>query len=768
MSLLPFVIAAQFYSSASLEPIPFTEVTISDRFWAPRQERNRTVSIPHVLEQLELTPRVQNMINAAAGEGEFKGLIFDDSDVYKALESASMALANHPDPALKTKVDRLIGIIARLQRPDGYINSYYEINAPDRIFTNLRDNHELYCMGHLIEAGVAHKLATGEDTLLNVARKSADLICRTFGDKPGQRMGYPGHPELELALYKLYKLTGDQKYLETTRFFLESRGSKFFATEHNTPLDRFDGTYWTDDAPLKEQTEIKGHAVRAAYLYSAVADVAREGGSDWHAVLDRVWSNMTYKRLFITGGIGPSGSNEGFTVDYDLPNQSAYQETCASIAVIMWNHRLGLLRADKKYWDVLERSLYNGFLAGINLKGDRFFYVNPLASAGNHHRVPWFACACCPPNVTRTLASLGQYAYAKSDHELYVNLFIGGKVETEVGGRKVAVEVETDYPYDGKVTIRPLTEGSLTIKVRIPEWAKDTHFTAGQIENGYLTVAKNWRRGDDLDIEFPMPVERVLAHPAVTNNAGRAAIQRGPLVYCLEQADNAAPVNEVMVPVGAPWNLERDAELGVVTLTADGYRLSTPTWRRRLYQPAGVGEKVAVTAIPYYAWDNREAGRMEVWIPYAPPTPVAGGPETEANVSLSFTSNICDPNAIRDQKPITSSRVHPGQLTHFWPHKGTEEWVQYTWTEPLTVTGCKVYWFDDTGYGECRPPVSWRLEYLMNGAWRPVEGVTYGVALDQWNEVKFPAVQTTALRLAMKLQPEWSVGIHEWQVTATD
>ena len=744
---------------ARLQPVHFTEVKITDKFWAPRQETNRKVSIPHVIDQLYQTPRMQNLIRAGNGEkGDFKGLVFDDSDVYKVLESAAYALDEKPDPVLEKKVDDIIAILAKAQMPDGYLNSYYQLMAPDKRFTNLADNHEMYCAGHMFEAAVAHYRATGKKSLLNVATKFADLLVRTFGEGPGKRMGYCGHPEIELALFKLADATGNKDYFKLSQFFINNRGTRFFADERKTPKDRFDGVYWLDDMPIREHREIKGHAVRAAYLFAGVADLANATGDPTLVkALDRVWKNTVYKRVFVTGGIGPSASNEGFTTDYDLPTFSAYQETCASLAMMFWNHRMGLLHGEGKYWDEVERSLYNGGLAGINLKGDKFFYVNPLASHGGHHRTPWFACACCPPNVTRTLASLGSYAYAKSDDALYVNLFIAGEVETQIGKEKVKVKVETNYPWDGKIVIRP-SEGNYTIKVRNPNWTEG--------ESDYKTFAGPWKSGSKIELELKMPIKRLIANPGAKEVAGRAVIQRGPLIYALEQIDHKDNVLDMVLPTDAPLKPEFDKNLlgGVTVLKGNAQIAPEFDWRNQLYTQPPTRE-VPIKAIPYYAWDNREPGQMVVWLPYAPLPPTPGGLEKLATVKLSNVTNLARGNAIKDGKEIAGSNKHPGDLCHFWPRKGTDEYVEYTWTKPQTIKGTKLYWFDDTGFGECRPPAKWEIQYLDGETWKSVPTKdAYAITLDKWIEINFPPVKTTSLRLVMKLQPNWSVGIHEWQV----
>jgi len=761
-----------------LRAVPWTQVRLRDAFWAPRQETNRRVSLPHSLDMLEKAGNLHNFELAAAGAREgYSGPVFMDSDLYKTLEAAAYSLATHPDPLLEARIDAIIAQIAAAQWPDGYLNTYYQVNEPDRRWTNLRDNHELYCAGHLFEAAVAHYQATGKRTLLEVATKFADHIAALFGDGPGQRMGYPGHPEIELALIKLWRVTGERRYFELARFFIENRGRHFFAEEHHTPLDRYDGTYWQDDVPIREHRTIKGHAVRAAYLLAGVVDVAAEtGDAGLLAMVDRVWRNTTQKRTYVTGGIGPSAHNEGFTVDYDLPNRTAYQETCASVAMVLWNHRLALLYGDAKYVDVLERALYNGVLAGVSLDGKRFFYVNPLSSAGNHHRSEWFGCACCPPNVARMLASLGGYAYALSDEALWVNLYLQSETEVTVGGHRVRLEVTTDYPWDGAVKM--VLQGSLParfgLRLRVPGWCSGAGVQVNgkavarpKVERGYLVLERTWRPDDVVDLNLPMPVQRIEAHPRVKEDGGRLAIQRGPLVYCLEACDQTVPLSRLALPPAAPLRAVKRPKLlgGVVVLKGTGEAASEEDWTGKLYRPYAAPQRVPVTAIPYYAWDNREAGPMEVWLPMVPPAPGGGGLETQAQVTVSFQHSNSQPWGLNDGIEPQRSDEQPAALCHWWPHQGSEEWAQYTWKKPVTVAGVRVYWFDDTGRGACRLPASWQVLYREGRDWKPVSGVeSYPIALDRWCEVAFDPVKTTALRLVVRLQPEWAAGVHEWQV----
>ncbi len=766
---------------SKLRPVPFTQVQIRDSFWAPRQETNRVATIPVNLAMLEKSGNIRNFeLAAAKATNGFSGPVFMDSDVYKALESASYSLATHPDRELEARLDEIIAKLAAAQQPDGYLDTYYVVKEPGNRWTNLRDCHELYCAGHLFEAAVAHFQATGKRNFLTVATKLGDHIDSVFG--PGKRMGYPGHPEIELALVKLSRVTGEQRYFNLARFFIENRGRKFFAEEHKESLASYDGTYWQDDVPIFEHKRIKGHAVRAAYLLSGTTDVARETGDErLLRMINRVWRNTTERNMYVTGGIGPSASNEGFTVDYDLPNLSAYQETCASVALAQWNYRLALLYGEARYADVFERSLYNGALAGVSLDGTRFFYVNPLESAGNHHRSKWFGCACCPPNISRTLASLGGYAYATSEDGLWVNLYVQGSVKAKLNGQDTTIAVTTEYPWDGKVVLKPRLEkpSQFALHLRVPGWCKSPTLSvngkkssAPLTERGYWVVDRTWRRGDVVELNLPMPVERIQTNPNVKEDAGLLAIQRGPLVYCLEGCDNGPELASMYLPAGAELKAEKRPALlgGVVVITGFGEIAEQPNQRGPLYQVASATRRVPVTAVPYHAWDNRAAGRMKVWLPIAPTAPVLGGPERFAEVKVSFANYNCQPSGINDGIEPNTSHDHPGALCHWWPHKNTEEWAQYTWKQPLKVEGVKVYWFEDEpSGGACRLPVSWKIEYLEGGEWKAVDAKTdYTVKKDQWCNVSFAPVTTTALRLKLQLQAEWAAGVQEWRVVESE
>jgi hypothetical protein len=595
-----------------LKNVPFTSVQIKDSFWSPRLETFRMTTLPACLTQCETTGRIQNFDRAAGQDPTpFEGLFFNDSDVYKVIEGAAYSLMNHPDPELERKIDAVIDRIAAAQEEDGYLMTYFTVAAPDKKWTDM-EKHEMYCGGHLIEAAVAYKQATGKDKLLQVACRLADHYDSLFG--PSKRHWVEGHEEIELALVKLYYATGEERYWKLAHWLLEERGHG-----HGRGMiwDKEDWgpSYCQDDVPVRDIHKVTGHAVRAMYLYSGMADVeVVSGGAGYEGALRRVWDNVVHRNMYVTGGIGSSRSNEGFTGDYDLPNDTAYCETCAAIGMVLWNHRMNLLYGDAKYADVLERSMYNGVLAGLSLSGDKFFYVNPLSSDGSHHRVPWFDCSCCPTNIARFLPSIGNYVYAVSDNEVYVNLYLGNTGSIHLGnGLILRLQQTTQYPWNGRVefAVQPEQEAEFGIRLRVPGWCGSVQVNVNgeapeqiRIEQGYIRLWRRWAPGDRIVLEMDMPVERVYSHPLVMMNEGKTALQRGPLVYCLEQTDQEVPLNAVQVPSDVRFAIRHDSGLlGGITVI-EGYD--------------GAGQR-RLTAVPYYAWDNREAGPMTVWIPEEQP-----------------------------------------------------------------------------------------------------------------------------------------------------
>ncbi|MHB1036806.1 MAG: glycoside hydrolase family 127 protein [Pirellulales bacterium] len=592
------VSAAEQATHQKLLGVPFTDVKVADEFWAPRIKVNREKSLPHNFKWCEQTGRISNFEKAAKKEGKFEGIYFNDSDVYKVLEGASYSLADHPDPVLDKTVDDVIAKIASAQQPDGYLNCYYTLVEPGKRWTNTRVMHELYCAGHLFEAAVAHHRATGKRTLLDVACKYADYIDATFG--PGKKHDVPGHEEIELALVKLYRLTGQERYLNLAKFFLDQRGNAQGHTLY--------GEYFQDHKPVRQQSEIVGHAVRAMYLYSGVSDVAAiTGDQEFVGAMDRLWQDVVLRKMYITGGIGAKHEGEAFGAAYELPNDSAYAETCAAIGLALWNHRLNLLHADARYADVLERVLYNGFLSGVAMDGVQFFYVNPLASDGKHHRQPFYPCACCPTNVVRVLPSLAGYVYARGDDDIFVNLYVAGAGKVSLKNASVSLMQETRYPWDGRVrmTVSPDKAATFGLCLRIPGWCDGAKLQVNgqavekpEMVKGYARLLREWKAGDVIELDLPMPVRRMEAHPSVKTDGGRVALQRGPIVYCLEGVDNSGGVRGAVLARDPKLVAEHRGDLlGGVTVVKGAAKNGT-----------------TLVAVPYYAWDHRAAGEMAVWV----------------------------------------------------------------------------------------------------------------------------------------------------------
>ncbi|MFQ6130513.1 MAG: glycoside hydrolase family 127 protein [Armatimonadota bacterium] len=752
-----------------LDPVPFTKVRLSDGFWAPRMETNAKVTLAHQIRMCENTGRFRNFAVAAGlEEGDYEGLVFNDSDTYKLLEGASYCLANERDPEVRREIeaemDRIIDLVGAAQQADGYLNTFYTIREPDRRWTNLPRNHELYCAGHLFEAAAAHYEATGSRKLLDIAVRFADHIDQRFG--PGKDERVPGHEEIELGLIKLFRVTGDQRYFDLAAHFIDARGGS-------------GAEYCQDHKPVREQDAIVGHAVRAMYLYAAVADVvAATGDEDLLAACDRIWEDTTTRKAYITGGVGASAHNEGFTTPYDLPNDSAYAETCAACGLAFWAQRMLALRGTSEYADVLERVLYNGFASGVSLSGDRFFYVNPLASRGKHRRSEWFGCACCPPNVLRTMASVGGYFYGTSPDSLWVHLYAAGSADVELGGRRVTVEQRTDYPWDGDVRLRLSLDApsEFELALRVPAWCEGASYKVGSgrtkaaepSEDGYLHLRRTWRHGDTVLLQLPMAVRRMEANPAVAADVGRVALMRGPIVYCLEAADNEGSVRDLYLPREAELKASYEPGLlgGVVVLRGAARRVVGGSWADELYRRAAVTEQTTIKAVPYCVWDNREPGQMTVWMPECAGLTEAKLAPTAASTAKVTASFIhADISGVNDGILPESSGDYSVPFFDWWPHKGTEEWLAYEFPEPIEVRGVEVYWFDDTGRGQCRLPASWCVEWLDGDTWREVEEAShYGTRPDMLNRVTFAPVTTRALRLRVQLPEGFAAGVQEWRV----
>lgn len=625
--------AAPSQSLQELYPVGYSQVTISDTFWKPKMETVAKATLYACVNYTQdKTGRIRNFEKAAHHSGQHEGIYYDDSDVYKALEAIAYSLKNRPDATLQKIADDWIDKIAAAQLPDGYLNTYYELTDITKRWTDM-EKHEDYCAGHLIEAGIAYYNSTGKDKLLNTAIRLANHIDSTF--RLRNRPWVSGHQEIELALMKLYHHTGDKRYLELSRWFLEQRGK---GNGRGVIWDEWkDPDYCQDKLPVKDQRKITGHAVRAMYLYTGTADVAAvTNDAGYIRAMDSVWQDVISHHLYVTGGIGAQSTNEGFGKPYDLPNETAYCETCASVGMVFWNQRMNMLTANAKYIDVLERSLYNGALDGLSLSGDHFFYGNPLTSYGNRTRREWFGTACCPSNIARLVASLGNYVYGTSTGGLWVNLYVGNEANVVIGKNKIALTMETAYPWKGHVQIKlaPEKVQDFALHLRLPGWLKEpapgnlysyerelkaepTVKVNGEAvsyptKDGYAVIQRKWKRGDVVSLEFPMEVRRILSHDNVRQNRGRVALQYGPLVYCVEGVDNSEAALNVVVPPGTRFETRYEASLlggvntisfeaPVVVIAKDGQSVTT--------------EKIKFKAIPYFSWNNRGASTMQVWMP---------------------------------------------------------------------------------------------------------------------------------------------------------
>lgn len=627
--------SAQINHGYPIDPVPFTSVKVTDNFWGQRLQASREVTIPLAFSKCEETGRYENFVKAAHPSDTYKveGFSFDDTDVYKTIEGASYSLQTYPDKKLQKYIDSVLVIVAGAQEPDGYLYTARTMNpkhphnwaGKERWVAVENLSHEFYNLGHMIEGAVAHYQATGKRNFLDIAIKYADCVCREIGNGPQQKKYVPGHQIAEMALVKLYMVTGDKKYLDQAKFFLDTRG-------YTSRKDAYSQAH----KPVVEQDEAVGHAVRAVYMYSGMADVAAiTGDSSYIKAIDKIWDNIVSKKIYITGGIGARHAGEAFGNNYELPNLSAYCETCAAIGNVYMNYRLFLLHGDAKYFDVLERTLYNGLISGVSLDGGSFFYPNPLSSNGKYSRKPWFGCACCPSNVSRFIPSLPGYVYAVENDQVYVNLYLSNKAELKVDKKKILLEQETGYPWNGDIRLK-ITQGNqdFTMKLRIPGWVRgnvlpgdlysyaDNQKPAYQVSvngqtvesdvnDGYLSIARKWKKGDVVEVHFDMIPRIVKANPKVEADHGRVAVERGPIVYCAEWPDNRFNVHSILLNQHPQFKVTDKPELlyGIRQITTDAQALS--------YDKAGklVTKDVELTLIPYYAWAHRGEGDMEVWLP---------------------------------------------------------------------------------------------------------------------------------------------------------
>lgn len=773
-----------------IDPVPFTSVKVTDTFWGQRLQASREVTIPLAFSKCEETGRYENFIKAAHPSDEYEvgGLSFDDTDVYKTIEGASFSLQTYPDKKLEKYIDSVLVIVAAAQEPDGYLFTSRTMNpkkphewAGSKRWEKVEDlSHEFYNLGHMVEGAIAHYQATGKRNFLDIAIKFADCVCREIGPNPGQEVCVPGHQIAEMALAKLYLVTGDKKYLDQAKFFLDKRG---YTTRK--------GEYSQAHKPVIEQDEAVGHAVRAAYMYAGMADVAAlTSDSAYIKAIDKIWDNIVSKKFYVTGGIGATSHGEAFGDNYELPNMSAYCETCAAIGNVYLNHRLFLLHGESKYYDVLERTLYNGLISGVSLDGGGFFYPNPLESIGQHQRQPWFGCACCPSNVSRFIPSLPGYVYAVKDREVFVNLFMANKSHLKVGGKSVELSQSTNYPWSGNIAIHidKNQAGAFDLKVRVPGWVKGDvvpsdlyRYTDGKrlsykvavngmpvdnsalTEDGYVTLNRRWKKGDKVEVSFEMEARTVRAHAKVEADRGRVAVERGPLVYCAEWPDNSFDVLSVFMNRAPKFEVVERPELlnGITQLKTDAQILG--------YDEKGrlTTTDVNLTLIPYYAWAHRGSGSMAVWLPQdlsaSRPT-MAATIASESKIDASH--NVRSISAINDGLVPKDETDRSMPYYHWWPKQGTTEWITYTFEKEQTVQSATVYWFDDAPWGGCRTPQSWKVYYQdAAGNWQPVQNADkYGTAKGNPNTVQFDAVKTKAMKLEIVQPEKHSAGLFEWEV----
>lgn len=690
-----------------IDPVPFTSVKVTDSFWGQRLNASREVTIPLAFSKCEETGRYQNFVNAAHPSDTIKvgGLAFDDTDVYKTIEGASYLLQTYPDKKLAKYIDSVLVIVAAAQEPDGYLYTSRTMNpkhphewAGSKRWEKVEDlSHEFYNLGHMVEGAIAHYQATGKKNFLNIAIRYADCVCREIGTGEGQQIRVPGHQIAEMALAKLYLVTGDKKYLDQAKFFLDQRG-------YTSRTDEYSQAH----KPVVQQDEAVGHAVRAAYMYAGMADVAAlTGDTAYIHAIDRIWDNIVGKKYYITGGIGATAAGEAFGKNYELPNMSAYCETCAAIGNVYVNYRLFLLHGESKYYDVLERTLYNGLISGVSLDGGGFFYPNPLESMGQHQRQPWFGCACCPSNICRFIPSLPGYIYAVKDKDVYVNLFMSNTSDLKVGGKAVSIEQTTQYPWNGDITIgiNKNSAGQFNLKVRIPGWVrgqvvpsdlytysdgKRLKYTVkvngeavqNELKDGYFCIDRRWKKGDKVEVHFDMEPRIVKANNKVEADRGRIAVERGPIVYCAEFPDNNFDIFSVFMNRNPKFEVVEKPDLlyginqlktGAQTLGYDDQGRLTTT-------------DVSLTLIPYYAWAHRGSGAMEVWLPQELSASRPTMPATLASESKIDASHRAKSiSAINDRLIPKDENDRSLPYYHWWPKQGTTEWITYEFPAEAAV-----------------------------------------------------------------------------------
>ena len=801
--LLSFVICHLSFSPAGAQkgypitPVPFTAVKVAPgTFWGQRLQASRNTTVPLAFSKCESEGRYKNFDNAATHLKDpsktFKvngvGYSFDDTDPYKTLEGAAYILQTYPDKKLEAYCDSVIDIIGRAQEPDGYLYTARTQNpadphhwAGDRRWVKEEDlSHELYNLGHMVEGAVAYWQATGKRKFLDIACRYADVACKEVGPNPGQMCVVPGHQIAEMAMARLYLATGQKRYLDFAKFLLDYRGKTSIKQE-----------YSQSHKPVIEQDEAVGHAVRAAYMYAGMADVAALTGDEGYIkAIDRIWDNIVTKKLYITGGIGATSSGEAFGKNYELPNMSAYCETCAAIGNVYVNYRLFLLHGESKYYDVLERTLYNGLISGVSLQGDGFFYPNPLESMGQHQRQAWFGCACCPSNICRFIPSLPGYVYAVKEKNVYVNLFLSNTSTLSVGGKELTLTQKTDYPWDGEtvLTIDKNSVGEFNLKIRVPGWLRNKpvpgdlyqytdnkrlgySFIVNGVtvpllvgDDGYVDIERRWKKGDKVVICFDMEPRTVRANNKVEADRGMIAVERGPIVYCAEHPDNQFDIFSALVNQEPTLRLGKKEIAGttLTTLVTDAQTLDFDKQGKLTVKDQ------TLTLIPYYAWCHRGSGKMRVWLPQDLSATTPAQPATLASESKVTTSTPRMPaiSAVNDRLVPKGENDRSVPYTHWWPKKASTEWIGYEFPQEAEVSTATVYWFCDKPWGGCDVPKSWRILYqTASGEWKPVEGdVSYPTYRGTASTVNFNPVKTKAVRLEVTLPGNDSAGLFEWSV----
>jgi DUF1680 family protein len=782
-----------------LTPVPIQQVVVQDDFWAPKLKVWRQVTIPDCLGKFDKDGALTNFDKIRDGTGgDHGGPPWYDGLIYEMIRGCADFLAAERDAALETRLDGYIERIAAAaaKDPDGYLNTWTQLKAPAHRWGldggNDVEQHDVYNAGAMVEAAVHYYRATGKARLLQVATRLANHMADVMGPPP-KRNVVPGHSLGEEALVKLYLLfrerpelksrmtvpVDEQRYLKLAEFWIENRGNH----EGGRSFGRLDGTYAQDHKPVLQQETIEGHAVRATLLCAGLVAAGNVNGrEDYLAAARRLWENMVERRMYVIGGLGAVAGYEGFGPDYVLPN-NGYLETCAAIGAGFFHHNMNLALADARYADELERTLYNAVLPGVSLQGNTYFYENPLEAGPQRTRWAWHGCPCCPPMFLKIMGALPGYICAQDEGGIYVNLFVGSQAEVRLRAGKVRLHQTTRYPWDGKIKllVEPERQMEFAVRLRLPGWCGEPKLEVNgrtpqaiQKVRGYACLQRKWRSGDVITLSLPMPVQRIKAHPKVEADIGRVALQRGPLVYCLEVVDNGGHVRNLVIPPEAPLTAQHRPDLfgGVTVIQGPAMAVHSEPWPDPLYLPSSRLHGVThtqFTAIPYFANANRQSGEMMVWMaesaPKAAPLPIPTL-ATRARPSASHCWQTDTVSALNDQvEPAASDDTTIPRFT-WWNHRGTSEWVQYDFDHPTKICAAEAYWWDERRiHAHCRVPQSWRLVYQSNGEWKPVTGASaYGTEMDRFNRVTFDPVVTTALRLEVQLQADWSGGIVEWKV----